>query len=181
MTETEFNNSKLKVMLSAEQIKERIRQLGEQITNDYRGRDLLMIGVLKGACVFLSDLMRHIDLPMMVDFIAVTSYGAATKSSGEVRILKDSDASLRGRDVLIVEDIVDTGLTLSYLIDIFRRREAASVEIVAFLDKPERRIKHVDVKYVGFEIPNSFVVGYGLDYGERYRNLPFVGLVESLD
>ncbi len=178
---SEFNNPHLRVLISTEQISKRMQELGTQITEDYRGKNLLLICVLKGACVFLSDLIRHIDLPLAIDFMAVTSYGASTKSSGEVRILKDSDASLKGKDVLIVEDIVDTGLTLSYLTDIFRRREANSVSVVAFLDKPERRVKEVEVRYVGFEIPNAFVVGYGLDYSDRYRNLPFVGVVESLE
>src|SRR5262249_40736450 len=156
----------LKVLLDAEKIQTRIRELGEQITHDYAGRDLLLIGVLKGACVFLSDLIRQIDLPVSIEFIAVSSYGAASKSSGEVRILKDSDISLKGKDVLIVEDIVDTGLTLSYLQDIFRRREPNSVAIVALLDKPDRRLRQVEVAYIGFEIPNAFVVGYGLDHSE---------------
>jgi hypoxanthine phosphoribosyltransferase len=176
---TEFNNPNLKVLLDAEKIQARIRELGEQIVKDYQGRDLLLICVLKGACIFMSDLIRAIDMSVAIDFIAVSSYGSSSKSSGEVRILKDSDMSLKGKDVLIVEDIVDTGLTLSYLMDIFHRREANSVAVVALLDKPERRVKYVKVAYVGFEIPNAFVVGYGLDYAERYRNLPFVGVVQE--
>jgi hypoxanthine phosphoribosyltransferase len=178
-TPSEFNNPELRVLLDRDKIQTRIGELGAQITKDYIGKELLLIGVLKGACIFLSDLIRTIDLPIAIDFIAVSSYGGSSKSSGEVRILKDSDMSLKGKDILIVEDIVDTGLTLGYLQDIFRRREANSVAVVAFLDKPERRVRHVEVKYIGFEIPNAFVVGYGLDYAERYRNLPFVGIVEG--
>jgi hypoxanthine phosphoribosyltransferase len=167
------------VLIETEKIQERIRELGEQITRDYSGKQLFLIGVLKGACIFMSDLIRNIDLPIAIDFIAVSSYGSSSSSSGEVRIMKDSDTSLKGKDVLIVEDIVDTGLTLSYLQDNFRRREANSVAVVALLDKPERRVRQVEVAYIGFEIPNAFVVGYGLDYAERYRNLPFVGVVEA--
>ncbi|KAF0249876.1 MAG: hypoxanthine phosphoribosyltransferase [bacterium] len=176
---SEFNNPNLEVLISAEKLQARIEELGAQITRDYVGKDLLLVCVLKGACIFLSDLIRNIDLPLCLDFIAVSSYGGASKSSGEVRILKDLDASLKGKDVLVVEDIVDTGLTLNYLLDIFHRREANSVSVVAFLDKPSRRVRQVDVAYIGFEIPNAFVVGYGLDYAERYRNLPFVGVVKT--
>lgn len=176
---SEFNNPSLEVLISAEKIQTRIEELGAQITREYVGKDLLLVCVLKGACVFLGDLIRVIDLPLAMDFIAVSSYGGASKSSGEVRILKDLDASLKGKDVLVVEDIVDTGLTLNYLLDNFHRREANSVSVVAFLDKPSRRVCQVDVAYIGFEIPNAFVVGYGLDYAERYRNLPFVGVVKE--
>lgn len=176
---SEFNDLNLEVLISSEKIQTRIQELGKQITQDYLGKNLLLVCVLKGACIFLADLVRSIDLPLAMDFIAVSSYGAAAKSSGEVRILKDLDASLKGKDVLVVEDIVDTGLTLNYLEDMFRRRDADSVKVVAFLDKPSRRIKEVEVSYIGFEIPNAFVVGYGLDYAERYRNLPFVGVVKD--
>jgi hypoxanthine phosphoribosyltransferase len=176
---SEFNDLNLEVLISTEKLQTRIKELGQQITKDYEGKNLLLICVLKGACIFLADLVRNIDLPLAMDFIAVSSYGAASKSSGEVRILKDLDTSLKGKDVLVVEDIVDTGLTLNYLQDIFRRREADSVKVVALLDKPSRRIREVEVEYIGFEIPNAFVVGYGLDYAERYRNLPFVGVVKS--
>ncbi|MBI4750126.1 MAG: hypoxanthine phosphoribosyltransferase [Acidobacteria bacterium] len=168
----------LKVLIDRAQIQERIQQLGNQITTDYRGKSLALISVLKGASLFTSDLMRCVDLPLTVDFIAVSSYGAAAKSSGEVRILKDLDTSLKGRDVLVVEDIVDTGLTLNYLLDNFRRRDAASVQVAALLDKPERRLAQVDVAYTGFTIPNEFVVGYGLDYAERYRNLPYIAILQ---
>jgi hypoxanthine phosphoribosyltransferase len=176
---SEFQNPKMRILYNADQIQARIREMGAQITEDYRGKDLLLIGVLKGAFVFMGDLIRAIDLPIAIEFIAVSSYGGGSKSSGEVRILKDSDISLKGKDVLVVEDIVDTGLTLNYLLDIFRRRDANSVAVVAMLDKPERRLREVEVKYIGFEIPNLFVVGYGLDYAERFRNLPYVGVVEE--
>lgn len=176
---SEFNNPSLEVLISAEKLQARIEELGAQITRDYLGKDLLLICVLKGACIFLGDLVRHIDLPLSMDFIAVSSYGAESKSSGEVRILKDLDVSLKGKDILVIEDIVDTGLTLSYLLDIFHRREANSVSVVALLDKPSRRVRQVEVAYIGFEIPNAFVIGYGLDYAERYRNLPFVALVKD--
>ncbi|MFY9224944.1 MAG: hypoxanthine phosphoribosyltransferase [Blastocatellia bacterium] len=176
---SEFSQPNLEVLISAESIQARVKELGAKITQDYVGKSLLLICVLKGACIFLGDLVRNIDLPLSLDFMAVSSYGAASKSSGEVRILKDLDTSLKGRDILVVEDIVDTGLTLNYLQDIFRRRDANSVAVVALLDKPSRRIRQVEVAYVGFEIPNAFVVGYGLDYAERYRNLPFVGVLKE--
>ena len=175
---SEFSQPNLEVLISAENIQARIKELGAKITQDYVGKNLLLICVLK-ACIFLGDLVRNIDLPLSLDFMAVSSYGAASKSSGEVRILKDLDTSLKGKDILVVEDIVDTGLTLNYLQDIFRRRDANSVAVVALLDKPSRRIRQVEVAYVGFEIPNAFVVGYGLDYAERYRNLPFVGVLKE--
>lgn len=175
---SEFIQPNLKVLIDRAQIQERIQQLGNQITTDYHGKSLALVSVLKGASLFTSDLMRCVDLPLTVDFIAVSSYGAAAKSSGEVRILKDLDTSLKGRDVLVVEDIVDTGLTLNYLLDNFRRRDAASVQVAALLDKPERRLAQVDVAYTGFTIPNEFVVGYGLDYAERYRNLPYIAILQ---
>jgi hypoxanthine phosphoribosyltransferase len=177
---SEFQAANLSVMISIDTLQARIQELGRQITNDYFGRDLLLVCVLKGAVFFLSDLARQIDLPLAVDFIAASSYAGGTKSTGEVRILKDLDCSLKGKDVLIVEDIVDTGLTLSYLCDLFARRSARSIAVVTLLDKPERREKAVKIDYVGFEIPNAFVVGYGLDYDERYRNLPFVGVLEGI-
>ena len=155
----------------------RIRELGAEVARDYAGRDLLLICVLKGAIFFLADLMRSIDLPLEIDFMAISSYGASTDSSGVVRILKDLDASIEGRDVLIVEDIIDSGLTLSYLVRTLRGRKPASLEICALLTKPSRRQMDVPVRYVGFEIPDRFVIGYGLDYGERFRNLPYVGVL----
>src|SRR5882672_6279009 len=162
------------ILVQPDELRSRVRELGEQISRDYEGKDLLLVGVLKGAVFFLSDLMRFIDIPVEVDFMAVASYGSATDSSGVVRILKDLDASIEGRDVLIVEDIVDSGLTLQYLMRNLGSRNPASLEVCALLTKPERRKVDLPTRYVGFEIPNRFVVGYGLDYAERHRNLPFV-------
>jgi hypoxanthine phosphoribosyltransferase len=169
----------LKVLIDVERLQARVREMARQITADYAGKNLHLVGVLKGACVFLSDLMRSIDLPLSVDFIGISSYGASTKSSGEVRITKDLDVSLAGKDVLVVEDIIDTGLTLNYMVNIFRSREVSSLAIAALLDKPDRHEIEVDAKYIGFTIPNHFVVGYGLDVGEMYRNLPFIGVPET--
>jgi hypoxanthine phosphoribosyltransferase len=166
------------VLVSAEEVQRRVAELGGQISRDYAGRSLLLIGVLKGAVFFLSDLMRFIDVPVEVDFMAVASYGSATDSSGVVRILKDLDASIEGRDVLIVEDIVDSGLTLQYLMRNLGSRNPSTLEVCALLTKPERRKVDLPTRYVGFEIPNRFVVGYGLDYDERHRNLPFVAVLE---
>ena len=167
------------VLVTAEELQRRVAELGEQISGDYAGRPLLLIGVLKGAVFFLSDLMRFIDIPVEVDFMAVASYGSATDSSGVVRILKDLDASIEGRDVLIVEDIVDSGLTLQYLMRNLGSRNPRSLEVCALLTKPERRKVDLPTRYVGFEIPDRFVVGYGLDYRERHRNLPFVAVLAS--
>jgi hypoxanthine phosphoribosyltransferase len=166
------------VLVSAEALQRRVRELGEEISRDYAGRPLLLIGVLKGAVFFLSDLMRFIDIPVEVDFMAVASYGSATDSSGVVRILKDLDAAIEDRDVVIVEDIVDSGLTLQYLLRNLGSRNPRTLEVCALLTKPERRKVALQSKYVGFEIPNTFVVGYGLDYAERHRNLPFVAALE---
>ncbi len=174
-----INDPNLRVLISTEQLQTRVRDLGQQITRDYAGKNLHMLGVLKGACVFLSDLMRAIDLPMSLDFIGISSYGASTKSSGEVRITKDLDVSLAGKDVLVVEDIIDTGLTLNYMVNIFKSREVNSLQIAALLDKPDRHQIEVDAQYIGFTIPNHFVVGYGLDVGELYRNLPFIAVPEN--
>jgi hypoxanthine phosphoribosyltransferase len=165
-------------LVTAEQLQERVAELGEQISRDYVGRSLLLIGVLKGAVFFLSDLMRYIEIPVEVDFMAVASYGSATDSSGVVRILKDLDAAIEGRDVLIVEDIVDSGLTLQYLLRNLGSRNPRSLEVCALLTKPERRKVDLPSRYVGFEIPDRFVVGYGLDHAEQYRNLPFVAVLE---
>jgi hypoxanthine phosphoribosyltransferase len=166
------------VLVSAEELQRRVVELGEQISSDYAGRPLLLIGVLKGAMFFLSDLMRYIDIPVEVDFMAVASYGSATDSSGVVRILKDLDAAIEGRDVLIVEDIVDSGLTLQYLLRNLGSRNPRSLEVCALLTKPKRRKVDLPTRYVGFEIADRFVVGYGLDYAERHRNLPFVAVME---
>jgi hypoxanthine phosphoribosyltransferase len=173
-----MNDPNLKVLIDTDRLQARVREIGQQITRDYAGKNLHLVGVLKGACVFLSDLMRAIDLPLSLDFIGISSYGASTKSSGEVRITKDLDVSLAGKDVLVVEDIIDTGLTLNYMVNIFLSREVNSLAIAALLDKPDRHEIQIDAKYIGFTIPNHFVVGYGLDVGEMYRNLPFIGVPE---
>jgi hypoxanthine phosphoribosyltransferase len=166
-----------RVLISEREIQDKLKELGEQITRDYAGKELLLIGVLKGAFVMMADLSRHIRLPLEVDFMAVASYGAATKTSGVVRILKDLDHDLEGRDVLLVEDIVDSGLTLNYLLKNLRGRRPASLEVCALLKKTGIQRVHLDVKYVGFEIPPDFVVGYGLDFAENFRNLPYIGLL----
>jgi hypoxanthine phosphoribosyltransferase len=165
-------------LIDEEGLQRRIRELGEEVSSDYAGRDLLLIGVLKGAVFFMSDLMRNLSIPCEIDFMAISSYGASTDSSGVVRILKDLDINIEGRDVLVVEDIIDSGLTLSYLMRNLEAREPASLEICALLTKPDRREIDVPVRYVGFEIPNRFVIGYGLDFAERYRNLPYVGVLD---
>jgi len=167
------------VLVSAEDLQRRVAELGAQISRDYAGQPLLLIGVLKGAVFFLSDLMRHVDIPVEIDFMAVASYGSATDSSGVVRILKDLDAAIEGRDVLIVEDIVDSGLTLQYLMRNLGSRNPRTLEVCALLVKPARRKVELPTRYVGFEIEDRFVVGYGLDYAERYRNLPFVAALEK--
>jgi hypoxanthine phosphoribosyltransferase len=169
------------ILVQADDLARRVRQLGAEITRDYDGRDLLLIGVLKGAVFFLSDLMRNIEVPCEVDFMAVASYGSATESSGVVRILKDLDAPIDGRDVVIVEDIVDSGLTLNYLLRNLKARGPASLEVCALLTKPERREVELVPRYVGFEIPNRFAVGYGLDYAEKFRNLPYVATLTGVD
>jgi len=167
------------VVISAETIRQRVQELGRQITRDYQGKDLILIGVLKGAVIFMVDLARAIDLPVQMDFMAVSSYGAATESSGIVRILKDLDTSIEGKHVLVVEDIVDTGLTLKYLIGNLKERHPASLRVCTLLNKIKARKANVELAYVGFEIPDEWVVGYGLDAGELHRNLPFVGLIKS--
>src|SRR5918999_1625161 len=163
-----------RILVQQDELAHRVKVLGEEISRDYAGRDLILIGVLKGAIFFLSDLMREIDLHCEVDFMAVASYGSSTDSSGVVRILKDLDAPLEGRHVLIVEDIVDSGLTLQYLLRTLQSRGPASLEVCALLTKPSRRTVDLPVRYTGFEIPDKFAIGYGLDYAERYRNLPYV-------
>jgi hypoxanthine phosphoribosyltransferase len=165
------------ILVQRDELEHRVKELAAEISRDYADRELLLIGVLKGAVFFLSDLMRHLDVTCEVDFMAVSSYGASTDSSGVVRILKDLDAPIEGRDVLIVEDIVDSGLTLSYLFRMLRARGPASLEVCALLTKPDRREIDLPIRYVGFEIPNRFAIGYGLDYGERYRNLPYVAVL----
>jgi len=167
------------ILVQPDDLQRRVSELGEEITRDYEGKDLLMICVLKGAVFFLSDLMRRVDLSCEVDFMAVASYGDATESSGVVRILKDLDAPIEARDVLIVEDIVDSGLTLEYLLRNLEGRGPSSLEVCALLTKPARRKTQIQAKYVGFEIPNRFVIGYGLDHAERHRNLPYVAALDS--
>jgi hypoxanthine phosphoribosyltransferase len=166
-------------LVSQEDLERRVRELGEEISRDYDGKDLFLVGVLKGAVFFLSDLMRSIEVPCEVDFMAVASYGSSTDSSGVVRILKDLDATIEGKDVLIVEDIIDSGLTLSYLLRTLKAREPRSLEVCALLTKPERREVDLPIRYTGFEIPNKFVIGYGLDHAERYRNLPYVAVLQE--
>ncbi len=165
------------ILVQQDDLAHRVEELGEQISAEYEGRSLLLVGVLKGAMFFLSDLMRRLTVEVEVDFMAVASYGSSTSSSGVVRILKDLDASIEGRDVLIVEDIVDSGLTLSYLRRTLKAREPLSLEVCALLTKPARRKVDLPIRYVGFEIPNRFAIGYGLDFEERYRNLPFVAVL----
>ena len=179
MSRAELESAVGEILVEEHALQERIAALGQEISNDYRGRDLLMIGVLKGAVFFMADLMRHVTVPCEVDFMAISSYGAATDSSGVVRILKDLDINIEGRHVLVVEDIIDSGLTLSYLMRTLEAREPATLEVCTLLTKPARREIDVPVRYVGFEIPNRFVIGYGLDFAERYRNLPFVGVLHD--
>lgn len=167
------------ILVQADELKQKIRELGARISTDYADRDLLMVCVLKGAVFFLADLMRHITIPCEVDFMAVASYGSATDSSGVVRIMKDLDRPIAGRDVLIVEDIVDSGLTLQYLLRNLGARQPNSLEVCALLTKPERRKVELPTRYVGFEIPDRFAIGYGLDVGERYRNLPYVAALSE--
>ena len=167
------------ILVQQDDLAHRVEALGREISADYEGKSLLLVGVLKGAFFFLSDLMRWLDVPCEVDFMAVASYGSSTDSSGVVRILKDLDASIEGRDVLIVEDIVDSGLTLSYLLRTLRARDPASLEVCALLTKPERRKVDLPIRYTGFEIPNRFAIGYGLDHHERFRNLPYVAVLQD--
>lgn len=166
------------VLYSEEEIQRKVKELAEIVSREYEGRNPLVICVLKGAFIFMADLTKNITIPMELDFMAVSSYGKATRSSGEVRIVKDLDQSVEGRDILIVEDIIDSGLTLSYLIDVLERRNALSVRVVALFDKPGRRTSEINADYTGFVIPDAFVVGYGLDYAEKYRNLPFIGILK---
>src|SRR5947199_3476627 len=178
MSQTELESVVGEVLIDADTLHARIAELGAEVSADYDGRDLLLIGVLKGAVFFMADLMRKLTIPCEVDFMAISSYGVSTDSSGVVRILKDLDINIEDRDVLVVEDIIDSGLTLSYLMRNLESREPATLEICALLTKPERREIDVPVRYVGFEIPNRFVIGYGLDFDERYRNLPYVGVLD---
>ena len=178
---SEFSNPDLEVLISEDQLQSRIRELGLEIARDYAGRNPLLIGVLKGACMFMSDLMRAIDIPLGIEFMAISSYGMSTRTSGEVRILKDLGVPIEARDIIVVEDIVDTGLTLSYLLSNLKSRGASTVKLAALLDKFERREREVPIDYLGFKIPDHFVVGYGLDFAERYRNLPFIAVLKNAD
>jgi hypoxanthine phosphoribosyltransferase len=174
---TSVEHGVAEILIDEETLQSRIEELGTEISIDYEGRDLLLVGVLKGAVFFMADLMRRLTVPCEIDFMAISSYGATTDSSGVVRILKDLDINISGRDVLVVEDIIDSGLTLSYLMRNLRARKPATLEICTLLTKPERREIDVPVRYTGFEIPNRFVIGYGLDFAERYRNLPYIGVL----
>jgi hypoxanthine phosphoribosyltransferase len=176
---SEFTNPNLETLISADQIRDRIAEIGRDIARDYDGRNPLMIGVMKGAIIFISDLLRATNLKLCIEFMAISSYGASMRTSGEVRIMKDLDVPIEGRDILVVEDIVDTGLTLSYLLANLKSRGARSVKLVALLDKFERREREVTIDYLGFKIPDAFVVGYGLDFAERYRNLPFIAVLKD--
>jgi hypoxanthine phosphoribosyltransferase len=176
---TELEEAVGEILIDSDALRSRVAELGEEISAAYEGKDLLLIGVLKGAVFFMADLMRHLTVPCEVDFMAISSYGAATDSSGIVRILKDLDINIEGRNVLVVEDIIDSGLTLSYLMRNLESREPASLEICALLTKPDRREIDVPVRWIGFEIPNRFVIGYGLDFAERYRNLPYVAVLSD--
>jgi hypoxanthine phosphoribosyltransferase len=165
------------VLLSSDALQQRVRELGRQLSADYAGRDPVLVSVLKGSIVFLADLMRAMEIPLSLDLMEVSSYGSGTETSGQVRILKDLSASIEGRDVLVVEDIIDTGLTLNYLLRYLAERNPASLRICCLLDKPARRLAEIEIDYTGFTIPDRFVIGYGLDYDERYRNLPYVGVL----
>ncbi len=164
-----------KILVSEEQLKEINKRLGAQITEDYKDKRLLVLGILKGCVFFMTDLVRHIDLPLSIDFMTVSSYGSGTRSSGRVKITKDIDIDLDGYDVLIVEDILDSGKTLHYVSEILKTRGARSIKIATLLDKPERRVAPITPDYVGCDVPDEFVVGYGLDYDQKYRNLPYIG------
>jgi hypoxanthine phosphoribosyltransferase len=179
MSQAELERGVAEVLIEESTLRARVEELGEEVSRDYTGREPLLVGVLKGAVFFMSDLMRQLTVPCEIDFMAISSYGASTDSSGVVRILKDLDINIEGRDVLVVEDIIDSGLTLSYLMRNLESREPASLEVCALMTKPERREIDVPVRYVGFEIPNRFVIGYGLDFCERYRNLPYVGVLDQ--
>ena len=167
------------ILITEEEIQAKCKELGEQLAKEYDGKFPLAIGVLKGALPFMSDLVRYMDIHVELDFMDVSSYGSGTKSSGEVKIVKDLDTKVEGRDLLIIEDIIDSGLTLSYLVDLFKYRKANSIKIVTLLDKPSGRTAKIKADLVGFEVPNEFVVGYGLDYDQRYRNLPYIGVLKE--
>lgn len=166
------------ILFSEEVLTKRVKELASKISEDYKGKDLVVVGILKGSVIFASELIKNISVKCEIDFMAVSSYGSSTETSGVVRILKDLDHSIEGKDILIVEDIVDTGVTLSYLLKYLKARRANSIKIVTLLNKPARRKAEVEVKYTGFEVPDAFIVGYGIDYAENYRNLPFIGVLK---
>jgi hypoxanthine phosphoribosyltransferase len=166
------------ILFSEEVLNNRIKELASEINRDYEGRNLVIVGILKGSVLFAADLIKNISVECEIDFMAVSSYGSSTETSGVVRILKDLDSSIEGKDILLVEDIVDTGITLSYLLKYLQARKANSIEIISLLNKPVRRKTDLDVKYIGFEVPDGFIVGYGIDYAEKYRNLPFIGILK---
>ncbi len=172
---------KIKVLLSEETVDERIEALGKQISEDYAGKQVHLVGILKGSVFFMCELAKRITVPVSMDFMSVSSYGDGTSSSGIIRLVKDLDETLEGKEVIVVEDIIDSGRTLSYLLETLSRRLPASMKLCTLLDKPERRVRDVKVDYVGFEIPDEFVVGYGLDYAQKYRNLPYIGIVEGVE
>ncbi|OPJ61067.1 hypoxanthine phosphoribosyltransferase [Clostridium oryzae] len=167
------------ILLDEKEIRAKVKKIGEEISREYKGKDLVLIGILKGSVMFMADLMKEITIPCSMDFMAVSSYGSSTKSSGVVKIIKDLDVEIRDKHVLIVEDIIDTGITLKYLIEYLKTRKPASLEIACLLNKPERRKAEIDVKYIGFQVPDYFIVGYGLDYDEIYRNLPCIGILKE--
>jgi hypoxanthine phosphoribosyltransferase len=167
------------ILLTEDELKKKIKEIGKDISEEYADKDLLLVGILKGSVPFMADLLREITIPCTMDFMAVSSYGNSTKTSGIVRILKDLDFEIEGKDVLIVEDIVDSGITLSYLIDYLKGRKPSSIEIACLLSKPERRSVEINAKYIGFVVPDYFLVGYGLDYSEKYRNLPYIGVLKE--
>ncbi|MDR3598560.1 hypoxanthine phosphoribosyltransferase [Clostridium sp.] len=166
------------ILFSEEVLNNRIKELASEINRDYEGKNLVIVGILKGSVLFAADLIKNISVECEIDFMAVSSYGSSTETSGVVRILKDLDSSIEGKDILLVEDIVDTGITLSYLLKYLQARKANSIEIISLLNKPVRRKTDLDVKYIGFEVPDGFIVGYGIDYAEKYRNLPFIGILK---
>lgn len=171
----------IKVMISEQEVDAKIREIGKKISEDYAGKQVHLVGILKGSVFFVSELAKRITVPVTLDFMSVSSYGDGTSSSGVVRISKDLDESLEGKDVIVIEDIIDSGRTLAYLLDVLSKRNPNSMKLCTLLDKPDRREKEVEVDYVGFEIPDEFVVGYGLDYAQKYRNLPYIGIVEGVE
>ncbi|CDM69640.1 hypoxanthine phosphoribosyltransferase [Clostridium bornimense] len=174
-----MNNDVKEILISEDSIKEKVKELGQRISKDYEGESVFLIGILKGSVPFMADLMREITIPVTMDFMAVSSYGNGTSSTGVVRILKDLDFEIKDKNIIIVEDIIDSGITLSYLVDYLKNRGPKNIEIAALLTKPERNKVKVDAKYIGYEVPDKFVVGYGLDYAEKYRNLPYIGVLKE--